>query len=91
VPLRNCSLTLTPLTPTFLSTTQPQRKRSITHSLARVNDNGDRPTVSKQTVPAYNGLHAGLHMHQGKSTAYFHTSYNQLPNNSVVKDVKQAV
>jgi len=52
-----------------------------------VNDNGDRPVASKQTVPAYNGFHAGLHMHQGKSRAYFHTSYNQPPNKSVVKDI----
>ena len=26
-------------------------------------------------------------MHQGKSKAYFHTSYNQPPNKSVVKDI----
>jgi len=52
-----------------------------------LNDNGDRPIASKPAVPAYNGFHAGLHMHQGKSKAYFHASYNQPPNNSVVKDV----
>ena len=52
-----------------------------------MNDNGDRPVASKQTVPAYNGFHAGLHMHQGKSKAYFHISYSQPPNKSVVKDI----
>ena len=71
----------------YSSSTKPQRKRSIIHSLARVDINGDRPIAAEQTIPSYNGFHAGLNMEQGKSKAYFHMSYNQPPNKSVVKNI----
>lgn len=71
----------------FSSSTEPQRKRNIIHTLARLKTNGDRPNVAEQTIPSYNGFHANLNMEQGKSKAYFHTSYNQPPSKSVVKDI----
>ena len=49
--------------------------------------NGDRPDANKQSTPSFNGFHAGLNVGKGKNPAYFHTSYNQPPNLSVVKDV----
>ncbi|KAJ3584138.1 hypothetical protein NHX12_014634, partial [Muraenolepis orangiensis] len=72
---------------TFSSSTEPQRKRSIIHALARADMNGDRPDAAEQTIPSYSGFHAGLNMEQRKTKAYFHTSYNQPPNKSVVNDV----
>lgn len=71
----------------FSSSTEPQHKRSIIHALARADMNGDRPDAAEQTIPSYSGFHAGLNMEQRKSKAYFHTSYNQPPNKSVVNDV----
>ena len=76
-----------PSATTFSSSTEPQHKRSIIHALAHADMNGDHPDAAKQTIPSYNGFHAGLNMKQGKSKAYFHTSYNQPPNKSVVKNV----
>ncbi|KAI4816806.1 hypothetical protein KUCAC02_009112 [Chaenocephalus aceratus] len=72
---------------TVSSSTEPQRQRSIIHALARADVNGDRPVAAEQNIPSYNGFHAGLNMWQDKSKAYFHTSYNQPPDKSVVKDV----
>ncbi|KAJ3585747.1 hypothetical protein NHX12_014466 [Muraenolepis orangiensis] len=43
--------------------------------------------TTNKTIPSYSGFHAGLNMEQRKSKAYFHRSYNQLPNKSVVNDV----
>ncbi len=72
---------------TLSSSTESQRKRSIIHALARMDMSGDRPDAAEQTIPSYNGFHVGLNMDQGKSKAYFHTSYNQPPNKSVVNDI----
>ena len=73
---------------TFSSSTEAQRKRSIIHVFARSDMNGDRPDPGEQTIPSYSGFHASLHMKQGqKSKAYFHMSYNQPPNKSVVNDI----
>ena len=72
---------------TFSASTEPQQKRSIIHALARVNTNGDRSEAAEQTIPSYNGFHAGLSSEQGKSKAYFHMSYNQPPSKSVVNDI----
>lgn len=72
---------------TFSASTEHQQKRSILHVLARADVNGDRPDAAKQTIPSYNGFHAGLNAEQGKSKAYFHISYNQAPNKSVVNDI----
>ncbi|CAB1416359.1 unnamed protein product [Pleuronectes platessa] len=58
----------------YSSSTEPQHKRSIIHTLARADMNGDRPDPTNQTIPSYNGFHAGLNKEQGKSKAYFHTS-----------------
>ena len=74
---------------TYSSSTAPQQKRSIIHILARADMNGNQPDPANQTIPSYNGFHAGLNEEQGKSKAYFHTSYNQPPNKSVVKDVME--
>ena len=48
---------------------------------------GDRPDAVEQYIPLINGFHAGLNIEQGKSKAYFHMSYSQPPNKSVVKDI----
>ncbi len=69
----------------FSASTEPQRKGSIIHALARANS--DHPDAAEQTIPSYNGLHAGLSLEQGKSKAYFHMSYNQPPSKSVVDDI----
>ncbi|CAJ1076504.1 hypothetical protein KUCAC02_009111 [Xyrichtys novacula] len=74
---------------TFSSSTEPQPKRSIIHALVRANENGDRPDAAEQTIPSYNGFHASLNKEQSKSKAYFHMSYNQLPNKSVVNDIME--
>lgn len=71
----------------FVSSTDPQYKRSVIHALARTDVNGDRPDAANQTIPSYNGFHASLNTEQGKGKAYFHMSYNQPPNKSVVNDV----
>ncbi len=49
--------------------------------------NSDRPDAAEQTIPSYNGFHAGLSLEQRKSKAYFHMSYNQPPSKSVVNDI----
>jgi hypothetical protein len=62
------------------SSTEPQRKLSIIHALAR-------PDAHYQSIPSYNGFHACLNAHKDKSKAYYHMSYNQAPNKSVVNDI----
>ena len=54
-----------PMPTTFSSTTEPQRS----HALARAGVKGDRPDAAEQSIPSYNGFHAGLTMDQGKSKA----------------------
>lgn len=71
----------------YTANTEPQRKRSIIHALIRADVNGDRPEVSHQKIPSYNGFQATLSSEQGKSKAYYHMSYDQPPNKSVVKDI----
>lgn len=71
----------------FSSSTEPQGKRSIIHSLARAEVSGNRPDAAKHIIPSYNGFHAGLNAEQGKRKAYFHTSYNQPPNKLLVNDI----
>lgn len=71
----------------YTANTEPQRKRSIIHALIRADHYGDRPKVSDQNIPSYNGFHATLSSEQGKSKAYYHMSYDQPPNKSVVKDI----
>jgi hypothetical protein len=48
---------------------------------------GDRPDAAEQTIPSYNGFHTSLNVQQRKRKAYFHMSYNQPPNKSVVNDI----
>lgn len=74
---------------TLTSTMEPQRKRSIIHPLAHADSNGDRRDATEQTIPSYGGFHASLNRKQGKSKAYFHMSYNQPPNKSVVNDIME--
>ena len=69
------------------SSTEPQRKRSIIHSLALTDANGDCPDAHNQNLPTYNGCHACLNVYKDKSKAYYHMSYSQAPNKSVVNDV----
>ena len=60
----------------FFSRTERQRK----HALARADVKGDHPdAAADQSIPSYNGFHAGLNMEQGKSKACFHMSYSQAP------------
>ena len=75
-----------PETPTSSSGTAIQR-RNVIHTLVPVDENGDRPDIAQQKIPTYNGFQASLRMSQGKCKAYFHMSYNQPPNKSVVNDV----
>ena len=74
---------------TLTSTMEPQRKRSIIHSLAHADSNGDRRDATEQTIPSYGGFHASLNRIQGKSKVYFHMSYNQPPNKSVVNEIME--
>ena len=71
----------------FSSSTEPQRKWRVIHALTRADINGDRPGAGEQTIPSYNGFHAGLNKKHSKSKAYFHMAYNQPPNKSVVNDM----
>ena len=90
VPYRTIKRGEPPIRPkptTFSSSTEPQRKRSIIHALARADMNDDLPDPAEQTIPSYNGFHAGLNMEQRKGKAYFHMSYNQPPSKSVVNDI----
>jgi hypothetical protein len=48
---------------------------------------GDHSDAAEQTIPSYNGFHASLNVEQRKRKAYFHMSYNQPPNKSVVNDI----
>ena len=52
---------------------------------------GDRPDAAEQSIPSYNGFHAGLNMEQRKSKACIHMFYSQPPNKSVVKDNKLTI
>ena len=54
-----------------------------------MNTNCDRPDAPEETIPSYNGFHAGLSSEQGKSKPYFHMSYNQPPSKSVVNDIME--
>ena len=72
---------------TLTSIIKPQHKRSIIHVLSNADSNGDRRDATEQTIPSYGGFHASLNRKQGKNMAYFHTSYNQLPNKSFVDDI----
>ena len=72
---------------TFSSSTNPQCKQSIIHVLAHVDRNGDCPFVGEQTIPSYSGFHASLNVEQEMSKTYFHMSYNQSPNKSVINDI----
>jgi len=69
------------------SSTEPQCKRSIIHALARTDADGDCPDAHNQNIPTYNGFHACLNVYKDKSKAYYHMSYSQAPNKSVVNDV----
>lgn len=84
--IKRGELPIRPKPTTFSSNTEPQRKQSIIHALARADMNGGRPDAAEQTIPSYSGFQAGLNMEQRKSKAYFHTSYNQPPNKSVLND-----
>ena len=68
------------------SSTELQRTRSIIHALALTGANGDRPDAHNQNLPTYNGCHACLNVYKDKSKAYYHMSYSQAPNKSVVNE-----
>ena len=67
--------------------TSPQRIRSVIHTLARVSENGSRPSPEDQKVPAYSGLQSCIQEDKPKSKAYFHTTYNEPPKKSVINDI----
>ena len=73
------------------SSTELQRKRSIIHALARTDANGDRPNAHNQNIPSYNGFYDCLNVYKDKSKAYYHMSYSQATNKSVVNDVKKLI
>jgi len=58
-----------------------QCKRSIIHVLTCADWNGDCPAVTEQAILSFGGFCANL------SKAYFHMSYNQSPNKSVINDI----
>ena len=67
--------------------TRPQRIRSVVHSLARVCENGSRPSPEDQRVPSYSGLQSCIQDKVNKSKPYYHTTYNEPPKKSVVNDI----
>ena len=71
----------------YTGSTESQRKRSFIHALVRADANGDRPYVSEQKIPSFNGFQATISSEQGKSKAHYYLSYNQPPTKPVVKDV----
>ena len=72
---------------TLSSSTEPQRKQSVIQALTRGDIYGYCPGAGEETIPSYNGFHAGLNKKHGKSKAYFHMSSYQLCNKSVVNDI----
>ena len=71
----------------YTGSTESQRKRSIIHALVRADVNGDRPFVSEQKIPSFNGFQATLSSEQEKSKAFYYLSYDQPPTKSVLKDI----
>jgi len=43
--------------------------------------------LSRLFLPMVHGFHASLHVDHGKSKAYFHMSYDQSPNKSVINNI----
>ena len=64
-----------------------QQKRSVIHSLARIDHDGDRPEVDLQGVPAYSGLQACLNPEGDRSKAYYQSTYPEPPSKSVMNDI----
>ena len=56
----------------YTGSTESQRKRSIIHALVRADVNGDRPFVSEQKIPSFNGFQATFSPEQEKSKAFYY-------------------
>ena len=68
-------------------TTLAQRKRGVIHALARTQSNGSRTTVEQPQVPSFAGFHASISKPVEKSKAYYHMTYPDPPNKTVLNDV----
>lgn len=64
-----------------------QQARSVIHSLSRSDNKGRCPSPSEQMVPAYSGAQACRYPPTIISKPYYHTTYNEPPNKSVVNDI----
>ena len=71
----------------YKKSTDNQRCRTIIHALTRANEDGVRPDPSEQNIPSFNGFQASLHNKQSATKAYFHKSYDQPPNKTVMRDI----
>ena len=65
----------------------PQRVRAVIHALSRTNSDGTRPQPNEQKVPSYSGAQSCRHPSTDKTKPYYHTTYPEPPNKSVVYDV----
>ena len=69
--------------------TASQCARTVIHALSRADNDGKRPLAQEQLVPAYSGAQSCRHPPTIKSKPYYHTTYNEPPNKSVVHDIMQ--
>ena len=65
----------------------PQRARSVIHALSRIDSDGKRPNPREQRVPAYFGAQSFFHSPKHKSRPYYHKTYNEPPNKSVIYSI----
>ena len=73
--------------PPLDSTVEAQRKRSVIHALARVDQYCERPPIIDQQVSAYSGTQAFLHSSELRSKAYYQATYPEPPSKSVMNDI----
>jgi hypothetical protein len=67
--------------------TAPQHARSVIHALSRIDTDGSRPPPQQQQVPGSSGAQSCHHLPHNKSKPYYHTTYNEPPNKSVMHDI----
>lgn len=70
-----------------LQTSDGQRKRGVTHVLARMDIAGNDVPTNNQQVGSYGGFQANLHEFTVKSTAYYFLTFPKPPQKSVVHEV----
>ena len=66
---------------------EPQRKRSVIHTLVRADAAGERPAAVDQKVPVFAGLHALISAPVERSKAYYFMTYPEPPKKPVLNDV----